>query len=269
MFSFANNKPQEPLAVKQQQQARIDVEPVDVQYDKIKDWLLSRRFIQSDYATRLKTVQSYAQEAFKQLATSMRSSNENQNVDNQLKSLVDQVECVEGDYLIDYEWCHLVWQLLEQLDKNTTTFGYGGSQRLKNFRRKAISMGIKNAPELAPELNTKNRYDRNIISHVKLGRGQMYTQFREQLQDKQRKQDVVQDMKEAELALQGQNALESFIRQKSAIQRLKEQKEKEAFVYHMRLMADPKHYSSRKATTHLSLPMRMSTHFTREQKQQL
>lgn len=113
---------------------------------------------------------------------------------------------------------------------------------LQSTRKKAISMGIKNATELRKGLANTAKYDRNILSQVKISRGRSYTQFREEIKDKQRKASLRAEMHQSE---QTSSAAPKY---KSVLEKLKEQKQQEEFVNTMKLMADPKTYTTRRAT---------------------
>ncbi|EFC48855.1 DUF773 domain-containing protein [Naegleria gruberi] len=132
--------------VKQQQQPikqqYVPVETIDINYEKVKDWLVNRNFLPSDYVKQLKQIRGYIKHAFKELKDKHEEvkSKESEKPVTELLEKINQLSQESQDELavIDYFITKEIVQVLEKADSSEGSgylFGLvGGSKRLKLWK---------------------------------------------------------------------------------------------------------------------------------------
>jgi hypothetical protein len=107
MFSFET--PAQPQIAQTEQK-----EVIDIHYEKIKDWLINRNYLTSNWHETLKTIRSLRKQACDELP------------DNKdIKLIIDSGE-------LDYFKCQNILDILKTIEVESTSFlGFGGNKRLK------------------------------------------------------------------------------------------------------------------------------------------
>lgn len=148
----ANDQQGEEFTIDQvpvQQQAKpqqyTPIETIDINYEKVKDWLMDRSFLPADYVKQLKQIRAYIKHALKELKDRHQELKDKQP--EKEKPVADLLEQIRQDTeksqtdeatIIDYFYTKKIVEVLEKADEAEGSgflFGFvGGSKRLKLWK---------------------------------------------------------------------------------------------------------------------------------------
>ncbi|KAG2392669.1 hypothetical protein C9374_011394 [Naegleria lovaniensis] len=148
-----NNQEEEEFTINQTQQQTqqkpqqyTPIETIDINYEKLKDWLVDRSFLASDYVKPLKQIRAYIKHAWNELISRHEELKDTQKEKEQpVAELIAKIkqearESQEQDEVsrIDYFLTKQIVQVLEKADASEGSgflFGLvGGSKRLKLWK---------------------------------------------------------------------------------------------------------------------------------------
>jgi hypothetical protein len=116
MFDFGEKK---ETKLQDKEDKKEEEFPIDINYEKVRDWLLNRNFISKDWFSNLKKVQ---EELIKKALINLPKNNEEINKMNLTLELMD------------YFTSKIVLSALEKTEEKGTSFlGFGGNPILKEW----------------------------------------------------------------------------------------------------------------------------------------
>lgn len=117
MFTFdvEEGTKQNVQEVKEKPQEQAPKEVIDISFDKIKEWMINRRLLSSNWFENLKTIRSLKKQALEDLPDHK-----------------DIQEITQKKEELDYFDCKKILEILDKIEVKTTSFlGFGGNKRLK------------------------------------------------------------------------------------------------------------------------------------------
>lgn len=118
MFDFDQEEVTKPNVseIKEKKQVQPEKEVIDISYDKIKEWMIGRRLLSSNWFENLKTIRGLKKQALEDLPDNKEIQEITQNREQEL----------------DYFDCKKILEILDKVEVKTTSFlGFGGNKRLK------------------------------------------------------------------------------------------------------------------------------------------